>query len=388
MKTHSLFLLLFCFHLNFFCQQKTPSIQLYDLGNIAYAAKDYRKADSLFTLSLKLEPYPDTYFNRAVCRKKLNDIKGYCLDMKGASKMFDKEAEKLYQKDCVKIDTILTKDGDRPARLNDFEIAEFYTSYAYKSSIEYEKYNKNSNLILSYELNNLDTIYTWSEKTSDPEFQGGNTALIKYLTENIYSIKTLKKVPFWGQKCIVITTNADGKVINAESEIKDTEIQISPGVLDSMSVLLMNGPNWKPAKLNGRSVSFKKPIYFYSYGNTIKVEELVPYKRFIGEVFTQVDEMPEFPGGAMEMMKFIQANIVYPQSAKKANISGKCWLKFTITAEGRIGSIELLRGVAGCHECDVEAIRVVMSMPRWKPGKQNGNPVAVFFNLPINFTLK
>ena len=112
------------------------------------------------------------------------------------------------------------------------------------------------------------------------------------------------------------------------------------------------------------------------------VEEKAP------EIFTVVEEMPEFPGGAMEMMKYIQKNIQYPQMAKEAGLSGKCFLKFVVNGNGNITDVQVLKGVPGCGECDREAIRVVKSMPNWKPGKQNGRSVNVFFNLPINFQLK
>ena len=103
------------------------------------------------------------------------------------------------------------------------------------------------------------------------------------------------------------------------------------------------------------------------------------------EIFTVVEEMPDYPGGILERTKFIQANIKYPESAAKNGIMGKCFLKFIIKADGSIGDITVLKGVSGCPECDNEAIRVIKLMPKWKPGKQNGRPVSVYYNLPINF---
>jgi protein TonB len=116
-------------------------------------------------------------------------------------------------------------------------------------------------------------------------------------------------------------------------------------------------------------------------GNGV-IEEKAP------EIFTVVEEMPEFPGGPMEMMKYIQKNISYPQMAKEAGLSGKCFLKFVVNGNGNISDVQVLKGVPGCSECDKEAIRVVKSMPNWKAGKQNGRSVPVFFNLPINFQLR
>jgi protein TonB len=117
-------------------------------------------------------------------------------------------------------------------------------------------------------------------------------------------------------------------------------------------------------------------------GTGTVIEEKAP------EIFTVVEEMPEFPGGPMEMMKYIQKNIQYPQMAKEAGLSGKCFLKFVVNGNGNITDVQVLKGVPGCQECDREAIRVVKSMPNWKAGKQNGRSVPVFFNLPINFQLR
>jgi periplasmic protein TonB len=112
------------------------------------------------------------------------------------------------------------------------------------------------------------------------------------------------------------------------------------------------------------------------------VEEKAP------EIFTVVEQMPEFPGGAGEMMKYIQKNIHYPEIEKEAGITGKCFIKFVVEQDGSISNVEVLKGVAGGPGCDKEAIRVIKSMPKWNIGKQNGRPVRVYFNVPISFRLQ
>ena len=106
------------------------------------------------------------------------------------------------------------------------------------------------------------------------------------------------------------------------------------------------------------------------------------------EIFTVVEQMPSFPGGDAEMMKYLQNNIHYPQMAKEAGISGRVYLKFAVDKEGNIKDIEVLKGISGYPEFEKEALRVVKSMPTWKPGKQNGRPVSCYFNLPVGFTLR
>ena len=109
---------------------------------------------------------------------------------------------------------------------------------------------------------------------------------------------------------------------------------------------------------------------------------------FGGEIFTVCEQMPEFPGGAMEMMKYIQSQIKYPPNAQTEGLSGTCFLKFVVTSEGSITDVQVLKGLPRCSECDLEAIRVVENMPNWKPGRQNGQVIYVYFNLPINFRLR
>ncbi|MCW3083181.1 MAG: Protein TonB [Bacteroidetes bacterium] len=103
---------------------------------------------------------------------------------------------------------------------------------------------------------------------------------------------------------------------------------------------------------------------------------------------TIVEQMPTFPGGEAEMMKYIQKNVQYPQVEKEAGISGTCYVTFVVEKDGSITDVKVLRGVSGGPGCDREAIRVVKSMPGWKAGKQNGREVRVQFNLPIKFTLR
>jgi periplasmic protein TonB len=106
------------------------------------------------------------------------------------------------------------------------------------------------------------------------------------------------------------------------------------------------------------------------------------------EIFTIVEEQAEFPGGIAELGKYIQKNLQYPAMAREAGISGKCFLKFVVNENGSISNVEVLKGVPGCSDCDKEAIRVVKSMPSWKPAKMTGKSVKCYFNLPISFKIQ
>lgn len=104
------------------------------------------------------------------------------------------------------------------------------------------------------------------------------------------------------------------------------------------------------------------------------------------EIFTTVEQNPEFPGGLKEMYAFIGKNLKYPSAAQRANVSGKVFAKFVVERDGRIGDVQILKGIG--FGCDEEAQRVIKSMPKWNPGKQNGRQVRVFFTMPINFQLE
>jgi protein TonB len=104
------------------------------------------------------------------------------------------------------------------------------------------------------------------------------------------------------------------------------------------------------------------------------------------EPFVVVEEMPMFPGGEVALLAFIADHTQYPEVAKENNIQGKVIVRFCVTSKGGVDKVEILKSVD--PELDKEAIRVVKTLPTFKPGKQGGKPVPVWFMVPINFTLK
>jgi protein TonB len=96
----------------------------------------------------------------------------------------------------------------------------------------------------------------------------------------------------------------------------------------------------------------------------------------------------EYPGGYTEMIRFIQKNLVYPQTGIELGAEGICYLRFVVDENGDIRSVNVLRGIYGCKDCDKEAVRVLNAMPKWKPGRSKGRAIASYFDLPINFELE
>jgi protein TonB len=114
-------------------------------------------------------------------------------------------------------------------------------------------------------------------------------------------------------------------------------------------------------------------------------DEIVEIEEDDEEFFMVVENMPEFPGGDLGLMKFIQKNVKYPAIAKEYNITGKVYVSFIVDKLGKVTNVKIVRGVD--KNLDAEALRVVSLLPKYKPGKQRGKSVRVMFTIPINFTL-
>lgn len=101
------------------------------------------------------------------------------------------------------------------------------------------------------------------------------------------------------------------------------------------------------------------------------------------KILTYSEVLPSFDG---DMIKYMQQNLRYPTNARENNIEGRVYVQFVVNEDGSIGNAIVKRGIGG--GCNEEALRVVMSMPKWKPGMQNGRPVKVYYTLPITFMLQ
>lgn len=104
------------------------------------------------------------------------------------------------------------------------------------------------------------------------------------------------------------------------------------------------------------------------------------------QIFTVVEEMPKFPGGDAELLKFIAKSIKYPVIAQENGIQGRVICSFVVNRDGTVVDAEVLRGVD--PSLDKEALRVISTMPKWTPGKQRGKPVRVKYTVPITFRLQ
>ncbi len=155
----------------------------------------------------------------------------------------------------------------------------------------------------------------------------------------------------------------DDQQMKSQDEIQETKIQIS--------VADVKGTNDK----TGVDIAELRE-------HKVIVEE----KPAVEKPFVTVEQMPTFPGGEMEMQKYIASNLKYPVVAQESGIQGRVTVRFVVSKTGAIEDVNVIRGID--PSCDKEAVRVVKSMPKWIPGKQNGLNVPVYFTLPIVFRLK
>ncbi len=104
-------------------------------------------------------------------------------------------------------------------------------------------------------------------------------------------------------------------------------------------------------------------------------------------VFVVVEKMPEFPGGQQALFKYLSENVKYPVIAQENGIQGRVICQFVVNKDGKIVDVEVVRS-GGDPSLDKEAVRVIKSMPNWKPGQQRGKPVRVKYTVPVNFRLQ
>jgi protein TonB len=142
---------------------------------------------------------------------------------------------------------------------------------------------------------------------------------------------------------------------------------------DSETEIDLDGFDTEP---DGSIIDFDK-LVFVSKDDEIDKEE---------KIFIVVEEMPEFPGGELALRNYLSNAIQYPVVAQENGIKGKVYVSFVIDETGNIAGVDLLRGVD--NSLDNEALRVVRSLPKWKPGKQAGKPVKVRYTVPIQFELQ
>ena len=219
-----------------------------------------------------------------------------------------------------------------------------------------------------------------------PMFPGGDSLLLKYISENTKYPESAKANGIQGRVIIRFCVTDVGGV-DRISVLKGVDPELDAEAIRVVKTL----PTFKPGKQGGKPVNvwymvpitfaLSKPAADTGTYPSVKAPSAPPKQEIAG-----YDEAPVFPGGETAIYKFINSNLVYPNAAKEKNISGKVILRFCINTDGSIDQVSVLKGVD--PELNAEAIRVFKLLPSWKPGKLAGTPVKVWYSMPVTFTLK
>jgi TonB family protein len=208
------------------------------------------------------------------------------------------------------------------------------------------------------------------------QFIGGNDSLQAFIKRNIRKEYTdsfkVANVKFY--------VSETGKVSNVSIEnlpkhhiYKKYEVGNHNSNLKMEAIRIISSmPNWLPLLIDGEPVGQS-------------ASQIIQFGKEPETIYTVVEQIPKFVGGEDVLKRFITANLQYPKEAIKNNIQGRVIVKFVVTNLGKIDDIIVLRGFD--KECELEAIRLIKSMPDWIPGRQNGKSVNCYFVLPINFKI-
>lgn len=219
-----------------------------------------------------------------------------------------------------------------------------------------------------------------------PQFPGGIEELSKFLSDNIrYPTEAQEK-------------NIQGRVIARFVVEKDGSLStftVMRGVdplLDNEAIrVLKQMPKWIPGKQRGEvaRVVITLPVVFRLQGEDDKKSSAnsVPDKESASNnIFEVVDNQPQFLGGNEALNKWLSDNIKYPVVAQENGIQGRVIVRFVVEKDGSITDIQVVRGVD--PSLDKESVRVIGTMPKWKPGTQRGQAVRTYFTLPVVYRLQ
>lgn len=239
-----------------------------------------------------------------------------------------------------------------------------------------------------------------------PEYPAGVKELYHFISTQLQVPSEVTEKGFRGKTITRFVVNKNG-------ELSDFEVLRSCGdsILDAEALrVLRTMPVWKPGMLGNEAVNayFTLPVIYNiqpSPKDTIQAalkdsvppttnrdvqqpEEPVRKEKnaHSEKLFVVVDQMPAFPGGQQALFRFLSENVKYPKTAYENRIQGRVIVQFVVDKDGSITEVEVLQS-GGDPSLDREAVRVVKSMPKWTPGKQEGAPVRVRYTMPVNFRL-
>lgn len=164
-------------------------------------------------------------------------------------------------------------------------------------------------------------------------------------------------------------------VIKQDAEVTDADEIKSQSELTESKVAISIADVKGNDEINGQDIAELKEVVLQA-----------PVAEEQEQVFQVVEQMPQFPGGQAELLKYIATHLKYPAMAVENRVEGRVVCQFVVGNDGQVCNVKVVKTLD--PYCDKEAVRVILSMPHWIPGKQNGKAVAVQYTVPITFRLQ
>jgi len=234
---------------------------------------------------------------------------------------------------------------------------------------------------------------SYTVKEELPLFPGGHRAF------NEYCFKNLQFPEISAKKHIEGTVEIHCMVTKTGNIVKVKVMKSLDKYCDAEAIRLVKGmPRWIPGKRNGKKVDMFRviPIEFYKLaesvhgfsidlikGENAEKDKVSAPKSNSEIVYTAVEQMPCYIGGEEAMKEFITKNLKFPEECKDDNFNGKVYVRFVVSKDGDVKDAQIMRSLD--LPFDKEALRVINSMPKWIPGKQDGVNVSVYYVVPISF---
>lgn len=213
-----------------------------------------------------------------------------------------------------------------------------------------------------------------------PQFPGGEAALMKYIDSHLQEPQIEEKIV--GNVILQFVVESDGSI--GEAKVVRS---LHPDYDKEALRVVKSLPKFTPGRQNGQAVAvwYTLPVIFKQRGDYDRGYGYIQSPSFGGHrdttIYRSVEHMPQFPGGEAALMKYIKSHLQKPQTEEK--ISGSVILQFVVQSDGSIGEVKVVRSLH--PDYDKEAVRVVKSLPKFSPGRQNGQAVAVWYTLPVIF---
>jgi TonB family protein len=228
-------------------------------------------------------------------------------------------------------------------------------------------------------------------KSGEPNYPSGNNSFYDLLSRRIKMPDAAVQKGVKGYVKLSFTVGLQGN-------LSDFQVQNSLGFgCDEEAIRVIKSlGNWSPAQKDGQAIVTSK-IVAVAFGvpqlresQTVQIETelpapVAPPRIQEDEIYTAVEQPAEYPIGLAEFNKYVEKNLIYPEDAKLKKIEGKVYVQFMINTDGTATSFQILKNVG--FGCDEEAMRILKSVPRWKPGTRSGRAVPSTLVVPIKFKL-